>query len=295
MARTGRLKLEHMQVSLRDDGKIEVKVFTKACTGNLYCQRVVAPAVSSLTRHTYSVAHTACPLKEGEDECWFTLYPALRYRLAVGVASTGKEGGVSGDSYSCIHMPAGRYVLVLSDGMGTGSDAAVESATAVSLLELLLKAGFSEELSVKTVNSLLLLHSPGESFATVDMAVVDLYTGMLQWVKIGAAPGFIYHRGGTMEIVRAPSLPVGIVSPIEVVVVEKQLEAGDALLMVTDGLMEFNRGGEEKENWFLDCLREADGGNPKKMGDFILNRARLQSGGALPDDATVVVARVIEA
>jgi hypothetical protein len=59
--------------------------------------------------------------------------------------------------------------------------------------------------------------------------------------------------------------------------------------------MEFHRSGEEKEDWFLDCLQEAGGGNPKKVGDFILNRARLASGGALPDDATVVVARVIEA
>ena len=295
MARAGKLKIENLQVSLRDDGRIEVKVYTKACTGNLYCQRVVAPVVSGITRHAYSVAHTACPLREGEEECWFTLYPALRYRLAVGTASASKEGGISGDSYSFIQVPGGRYVLVLSDGMGSGSEAAVESATAVSLLELLLRAGFREELAVKTVNSLLLLHSPGESFTTVDMAVVDLYTGKLQWVKIGAAPGFIYRRDGTTEIVRAPSLPVGIVNPIEVVVVEKELVTGDVLLLVTDGLLEFHRGGEGKEEWILNCLEEAGGGSPQKMGEFILNRARLASGGVLPDDATVVVARMIEA
>lgn len=295
MARSGKLKVDHLQVSLRDDGRIEVKVATGACTGNLYCQRVVAPAISGITRQTYSVAHTACPLREGEERCWFTLYPALRYRLAVGMATAGKEGGVSGDSYSCIQIPGGRYVLVLSDGMGSGADAAVESTTAVSLLELLLKAGFGEELAVKTVNSLLLLHSPGESYATVDLAVIDLYNGKLQWVKIGAAPGFIYRRDGTVEVVRAPSLPVGIVNPIEVVVVEKELGAGDVLLLVTDGLFDFNRSEGNEEEWFLDCLQEAVDGDPRKMGSFILNRARLVSGGSLPDDATVVVARVMEA
>ncbi|MEW6182825.1 MAG: stage II sporulation protein E [Bacillota bacterium] len=295
MVRNGKLKIDHLQVSLREDGRIEVKVSTCACAGNLYCQRVVAPVISGITRQTYSVAHTACPLREGEEKCWFTLYPALRYRLAVGMATAGKEGGMSGDSYSCIQVPGGRYVLVLSDGMGSGADAAAESTTAVSLLELLLRAGFGEELAVKTVNSLLLLHSPGESYATVDLAVIDLYNGRLQWVKIGAAPGFIYRRDGTVEIVRAPSLPVGIVNPIEVVVVEKEMRTGDVLLLVTDGLFDFKHNEGREEEWFLDCLQEAVDGDPRKMGSFILNRARLVSGGVLPDDATVVVARVMEA
>ncbi|MEW6572766.1 MAG: stage II sporulation protein E [Bacillota bacterium] len=291
----GRLRVNHLQVSLREDGKVEVVVCTKACTGNLYCQRVVAPLVSDVARRPYSVAHTGCPLRAGDEECWFTLYPALRYRLSVGAMTVGKEEKVSGDSYACVEMPGGRYALILSDGMGTGAEAAMESATTVSLLELLVKAGFSEELAVKSVNSLLLLHSPGETFATVDMAVIDLYTGKLQWVKIGAAPGCIYRRDGTAEIIRTPSLPVGIVNPIEVVVVEKELEAGDLLLLTTDGLLEAYRGEEGKEEWLLQCLEEAGGGEPQRIGAFMLNRAHLAAGGPLPDDATVVVAKVVEA
>lgn len=291
--RADRLRVDHLQVSLRDEGKIEVVVYTRACTGNLYCQRVVAPLVSGIARQAYSVAHTACPLRQGEEGCWFILYPMLRYRLLVGAASAGREGGISGDTYSCIQIPGGRYALILSDGMGTGAEAAAESATTVTLLEQLLRAGFGEELAVKTVNSLLLLHSPVETFATVDMAVVNLYTGRLQWVKIGAAPGFIYRRDGTAEIIRTPSLPVGIVNPIEVVVVERELAAGDTLLLVTDGLLEAGRSGEEEGEWLLDCLREAGNGDPEKISNFLLNRAHLAAGGPLPDDATVVVARVV--
>jgi stage II sporulation protein E len=292
MARKGRLRVEDLRVSLGDDGQIEVHVCTKACTGNLYCQRVVAPVVSDVARRVYSVAHTACPLREGEEECWFTLYAALRFRLAVGVATAAKEE-VSGDTFARLQMKGGRCALILSDGMGTGAQAAQESATAVSLLELLLKAGFSAELAVKTVNSLLLLHAPGESFATVDMAVLDLYTGKLQWVKIGAAPGFLYRSNGTAEVIRTPSLPVGIVNPIEVLVVERELEDGDLVVLVTDGLLEAWRGEEGKEEWLVGCLAEAGAGEPQKIASFILNRAHFVAGGTLPDDATVVVARVV--
>jgi len=295
LVRSGRLRVNRLQVSLREDGRVEVAVGTKACTGNLYCQRVVAPLVSEVARRPYSVAHTGCPLRKRDEECSFTLYPALRYRLSVGAMTVGKEGRVSGDSYACVEMPGGRYALILSDGMGTGAEAAMESSTTVSLLELLIKAGFSEELAVKTVNSLLLLHSPGETFATVDMAVIDLYTGRLQWVKIGAAPGFIYRRDGTAEVIRIPSLPVGIVNPIEVAVVEREFAAGDLLLLVTDGLLEAHRGQDGKEEWLLQALEEAGGGEPEKIGAFMLNRARLAAGGPLPDDATVVVAKVVEA
>lgn len=295
LARDGRLRINHLQVSLWEDGKVEVAVGTKACTGNLYCQRVVAPLVTEVAGRPYSVAHTGCPLREGDEECSFTLYPSLSYRLSVGAMTVGKEGRVSGDSYACVEVPGGRYALILSDGMGTGAEAAIESSTTVSLLELLIKAGFSEELAVKTVNSLLLLHSPGETFATVDMAVIDLYTGKLQWVKIGAAPGFIYRRDGTVEVIRTPSLPIGIVNPIEVVVVEKELAAGDLLFLMTDGLLEAYRGEDGKEEWLLQALEEAGGGEPQKIGAFMLNRARLAAGGSLPDDATVVVAKVVEA
>jgi len=291
-ALNGRLRVEDLRVALRDDGQVEVRMATRACTGGLYCQRVVAPVVSDVARRVYSVAHTACPLREKEEKCWFTLYPALRFRVAVGMATAPKEE-VCGDTFVHLELKGGRYALILSDGMGTGAQAARESATTVSLLELLLKAGFSQELAVKTVNSLLLLHAPGESFATVDMAVLDLYAGWLQWIKIGAAPGFLHHRDGRTEMIETPSLPVGIISPIEVAVVEKGVEDGDLLVLVTDGLLDAWRGPERKEDWLVKCIREVGNGEPQKAASFILNRAHFAAGGTLPDDATVIVARVI--
>ena len=90
--------------------------------------------------------------------------------------------------------------------MGSGPRAAMESGTTISLLRHLLDSGFGQDLAVKTVNSILILRSPGESFATVDLAVINLYTAQADFVKFGAVPGFIIH-GGQGGQVRAAALP----------------------------------------------------------------------------------------
>ncbi|ACX53139.1 stage II sporulation protein E, protein serine/threonine phosphatase [Ammonifex degensii KC4] len=292
---SGGLRVKELNVHLRPDGRVEVEVevAARACRGELFCQREMADLVSRVARWPYAVAHANCPWRQGTEECRFVLYPSLRYRLALGAASASFNR-VSGDTYTTISLPGGRCALVLSDGMGSGTGAAMESATAVSLLELLLQAGFGEELAVKLANSLILFRSPGDGFATLDMAVVDLYTGKLRWVKIGASPGFVYRRNGVVEIIREPSLPAGVLSPIDVVVVERELCPGDLVVLVSDGLLEAYRG-EDKETWWAEVLQELKGEDPEMVGKFLLDRARLVGGGRLQDDATVVAARLLPA
>ncbi|RDV84655.1 hypothetical protein DXX99_00995 [Ammonifex thiophilus] len=290
---SGGLRVKELNVHLRPDGRVEVEVVARACRGEFFCQRDMADLVSRVARWPYAVAYANCPLRRGTEECRFVLYPSLRYRLALGAASASLNR-VSGDTYTTISLPGGRCALVLSDGMGSGTGAAMESATAVSLLELLLQAGFDEELAVKLANSLILFRSPGDGFATLDMAVVDLYTGKLKWVKIGASPGFVYRRDGVVEIIREPSLPAGILSPIDVVVVERELRPGDLVVLVSDGLLEAYRG-ENKETWWAEVLQELKEEDPESVGKFLLDRARLAGGGRLQDDATVVAARLLSA
>ena len=75
--------------------------------------------------------------------------------------------------------------MALSDGMGIGEKASNESQTAVRLLETLLSSGFTREVALKTINSVLMLRSHRESFATLDMMIFDLYTG--KWILLRLA------------------------------------------------------------------------------------------------------------
>ncbi|MDD4335357.1 MAG: stage II sporulation protein E [Desulfotomaculaceae bacterium] len=279
----------------RLDGKgIEVSITKPLCGGGMCCKDIIMPVLArNLKQPLYSAA-SICTARAGDTSCHLRFYPELNYRLSLGVAGVGRNGSiVSGDSYAFIHLKGGRFVLALSDGMGSGPRAAMESGTTLSLLRYLLESGFGQDLAIKTINSILVLRSPGESFATVDMAVINLCNGQADFVKIGAVATF-FVRGGQVELIKASSLPVGIVDDIEVSTVSRVLEPGDLLVMVTDGVLESYKGEGDREEWLAGILSDVTDMHPQEVAELFLKLAQTGAGGAgrAPDDMTVLVARV---
>ena len=109
------------------------------------------------------------------------------------LTETGSK--ITGDAYRSLTTDTGRFVLILSDGMGTGGNAAVDSAMTSDLLRRLLEAGVGCDAALKIVNSALLLKSGEETLATADVAAVDLFTGRAEFYKAGAAPTFLVKNG----------------------------------------------------------------------------------------------------
>ena len=101
----------------------------------------------------------------------------------------------------------------------------MESSAALNILEQLLQSGMDEKLAIKSVNSVLMLRSPEEMYATVDMALIDEYTAETTFMKIGSTPSFI-KRGQEVIQVSASNLPIGIIKDIEVDLVTLQLQPG---------------------------------------------------------------------
>ncbi len=218
--------------------------------------------------------------------------PAERFRVATGLAYAAKER-VCGDTAAVLPLPGGRVALVLSDGMGTGSRAAGDSAATVRFLERLLSAGFAVDVAVKTVNSLLLLKLPEESFTTVDMAVIDTAAGEAEFLKVGAAPSFV-KRVREVATVKSASLPVGIMQQVEIAPVRWLLAAGDIIVLVSDGVVEVPGRGPERETWLANFLRRLPEGDPQELAERILAQAMELAGPGRRDDMTVLVARVTE-
>ncbi|AEG58495.1 stage II sporulation protein E [Desulforamulus ruminis DSM 2154] len=286
------IDIEDLYTLHKEDGLMEVGIVKEACRGEMECRFTIAPVVSKVVGRAFNVASTKCQLKEGEDLCTFKLYPALKYRLDIGVAKLGKDGHpISGDSYSIIELKEGRVALLLSDGMGTGPKAAKESGTVVSLLEHLLESGFGQDLAVRTVNSIMMLRSTEETFSTVDLVVLDLYTGNGTFLKIGAVPSYL-ARGKRVGIVKANALPVGVLENIQFTSVNRVLEEGDWLVMVTDGILDAYSGHLEKDQWMTCLLQELRAVNAQGMAEAILHQARQAAGGGIPDDMTVITARL---
>ncbi|MFZ5816532.1 MAG: SpoIIE family protein phosphatase [Bacillota bacterium] len=213
------------------------------------------------------------------------------YRMTTGVARLPKRGGhISGDSYEASPLSDGRYLLALSDGMGVGREAATQSKQCVRLLHQLLDAGFATDVAVRTVNSVLLLRSPGDTFATVDLAQLDLGTGRAEFVKVGAAPSFV-KRGSDVTVIKMSSVPVGIINQVEVEPDFRNLRHGDLIVMITDGIWDVSKDDIDKERWILDFLAREQTADPEELAERLLARA-LTLMPVPEDDLTVLVGRV---
>ena len=123
------------------------------------------------------------------------------------------QSQICGDAYKYFNDGRGHFIMVLSDGMGTGGRAAVDGAMACGLMTRLIKAGFGYDCSLKFLNSSMLFKSTDESLATVDVASIDLFTGETALYKAGAAPSIIRRSGRTGKA-QSNSLPAGILRDI---------------------------------------------------------------------------------
>lgn len=213
-------------------------------------------------------------------------------RLRSGVAKLPRKGNhVSGDSYAGEQAGDERYLLALSDGMGVGPKAALESRQSIGLLRQLIGAGFSTEVAVQTVNSVLLLRSPEDSFATIDLTLIGLTDGRSEFVKVGAPPSFLV-RGEDVTVIRSEGVPVGIINRVQVEPEVRLLRPGDMIVMVTDGLWDVSRNETDKERWLIEHLQRTRLLDPEELAESIIARGLELTDRNAADDMTVLAAIV---
>ena len=210
------------------------------------------------------------------------------FKVVYGVErSVGDYQQISGDSFSFLQKEEGTFLASLSDGMGTGLNAYQESEKVVDLLEQFLEAGFSKETAVKMINSALVLRDQGKTFSTIDISSIDLYSGVCEFLKIGAATSFI-RRGNWVEAITSTSLPAGVFQQTDLEKTCRKLYDGDMLIMVTDGVLDV-LPVEHQEKLMKDIILEHPTNHPKELAEYILNRVRQYKNGRFLDDMTILV------
>lgn len=212
-----------------------------------------------------------------------------KFQTITGMARASKDGEiVSGDTFSFMNLDSGETVMILSDGMGTGERASEESELVIELLEEFLEAGFSEKSAIKLINSILVVNSDDQTVSTLDISSINLFTGVCNFIKIGASTTFI-KRNGWIETIQSTNLPVGMFNEIDIEGSEKKLYDGDYVIMVSDGMLDFV-SEVDKEEVFKNILEEINVTNPQEMADAILERILEKEEHGVRDDMTVLVA-----
>ena len=218
---------------------------------------------------------------------------ADKYVIQIGQATKIKnDSPVSGDSLLQIRLNDGKYLVALSDGMGTGPDARKSSQIAIKMLERLLMSGFDKDTSIDLINTTI-MNANEEIFATLDIAIVDLYNGKIEFIKNGACPTYVKNKK-KVQIVKSLSLPAGILNNINLTTYDKDIENQDILVMCSDGILDANVEYKNKELWVKYMLEDIETTNCQKIADLLLNEAVDNSYGIAKDDMSIIVCKLVK-
>ncbi len=213
-----------------------------------------------------------------------------KYVMAIATEETTKnKSEVSGDSMLSIRLKDGKYLVALSDGMGTGTKAKKSSTQAIKMLENLLLSGFDKNISLELINRAI-MNQNEETFATLDIAIIDLYLGNIEFIKSGACPTYI-KNDKKIQIIKSNSLPTGMVEANQIETFDKDIKSGDIILMCSDGILDANIEYKNKELWLKYLLEDIETNNTRKIANLVLNEAIDNNFGNIKDDMSVMVCK----
>lgn len=210
---------------------------------------------------------------------------AFSAELCCRQAAARDADNVCGDT--CTHFSdfRGSLYLILSDGMGTGREAAVDSSLTCSMITKLIRAGFGMDAVLKFVNSTLQANHLEETLSTIDLAKLDLYTGRVEFYKAGSASSFVSLDGIVAEVA-SHSLPVGILQGIRFDRKVVLLNDGDLLVLLSDGVL---TPDHEAVKRYLEDHQE----EPLcTLADGLIDAAKAAAPDGRYDDLSVLAARL---
>ena len=264
---------ENPTLSLITFGKADVKKIAAVATHTFNTPMIISERISL-----------------SQDKFCCILRKKPYFDAAFGVATVKKSGETaSGDTHSVIKIDERKFMVALSDGMGSGEYARRISESTISLLESFYRAKMPSDSVLSTINKLLTF-SKEETFACVDIAVVDLDEGKADVVKIGSPIGFILS-GNTVKVLENTSLPLGILDSLRPDASTYELAENDTLLFLSDGIT----GAFGSTADLYDVLKTIPINNPQQLTDVLLERALHAYGGIAKDDMTAVAVRLFKA
>lgn len=260
-------------------------------TLSVFCSSVPRDAdYESLTDRLYEqTGHYYLPPSE---DCYKGLGTALNFCEAerfdaYAYAAVRKDPAEKycGDACEIFRDGKGSFCVVLSDGMGRGSRAALDSVMTSSLTAKLLKAGFSADCTLNAVNAALMVKSDSETLSTLDILRLDLSTGEAEFLKAGASFSVV-RTGGKTAVIEQSSLPLGILREPDPQRTRLKLSSGDRILVMSDGAAVLPHAA------FREILTGMKNESCEAVAQHIADRAAASSPSGKNDDITVICVEI---
>ena len=213
---------------------------------------------------------------------------AARKRSAVSYTTGATLDGspMSGDSSTAFDTKEDRHFSIISDGMGSGTEARRSADFVIEFLTGALDFGAGCESALRLLNNMIKRKRDGIS-VTVDLFSLDLISGEALFYKCGAAPSYI-RRGSSLFRIRSRTSPLGPLGELDAERVRVEVGTGDYVIMFSDGI---SQDGEDSP-WLIELLANPSTKDlpPAALAEEILKAAK--SKGAPKDDMTVRVIKI---
>ena len=280
-------RVREVVVAQKMFGALRVQISLAGCSMRSGCDGRITRAVSLGAMAPMRITARSCP-GAGGKACSLTLEELPALAVQAGKAQSALDE-VSGDSVACAKLGTGKFMICISDGMGSGEQAHAQSAATVELLENYFRAGLDKGTIFKSLNQIMLLRGE-EMFSTVDLSLIDLLQGKAEFIKIGAAPTLL-RRAGEYECLYASTLPMGILDQVSIQSTTRAVAHDDVIVMMSDGVSDALGDSLREVVEFILASKHV---KPGKTARMIREAAAAALDGEERDDMTVVVAHVVK-
>lgn len=273
-----------------DTHAISMTLYTDKKGGRQAAQ--VADMLSVLLNRPLQLS-AASPCMVEQEPHSFVFMEEAKFVTLTGFCKVTKENEtISGDHYSILESEKGKMTLILSDGTGSGERASRDSEKVLDLMEKLLEAGYDMEAAVNMVNVAFFAGNTEYNHPTLDVCEMDLYNGACSFCKVGGAASFL-KRGDHVEQISQGSLPLGIFRSVETTRIMRQLQDGDYIILMTDGVLDAI-GEDDYEQVMEERIAKLPEVSPGEIAERLLEMALCSCEGHIRDDMTVLVAGIWE-
>ena len=289
------INLKDITIKQEESGKYIVSLYTGICDsmdGKDCGVKKISRILAKVLQEKMIIQKQKCGLRADDDTCMYKFTSEDKFGVQVGIAKSKKADSIiSGDTTTQTRLEDGKYLLAISDGMGSGPEARKSSKIAIKMLERLLTSGFNKDTALKLINTTISDNTDEDMYATLDVNILDLYKGEMNFIKNGACPTFIKRRG-KVEILKSIALPTGILDNIDLIEYNYELQDGDIIVMCSDGVLDSSKDYLNKELWIQEVLEEIETDDSQRIADILLNEARDNDFGKEKDDMTVIVCKI---
>jgi serine phosphatase RsbU (regulator of sigma subunit)/predicted ester cyclase len=201
---------------------------------------------------------------------------------------------VGGDFYDFLELSNGHLGLLMGDATSKGVPAALVMASTRSMLRAVARASeYSPGEVLSRVNDSLVTDIPPNMFVTCFYCILDPENGSLKYANAGHDLPYLHRRNGDAEELRARGMPLGLMPSMDYEEKEIALDAGEAALFYTDGLVEAH--DPKGEMFGFPRLRElvAEHGEERSLETFLLEELERFTGEGWEqeDDITLLTLR----